>query len=139
MLRHDFALKLPESSEPRPEPESFEVTINGMCVWSCSECRLIFTRFKYGINSDFYVFCHIHRHLHTRFQASMAIFFWHFFTKISCFRHEMMMSVKRILYTLIIRLWSIFFPSTYTTSFTTKPFCAFIDLSNFFYRWIKYS
>lgn len=61
-LRQDFALKLHESSEvwvdDRVVPASLVVTINGMFVWSCNECRLIFIRFKYGIYSRFY---HKHR------------------------------------------------------------------------------
>lgn len=39
--------------DERADPASFVVTINGILVWSCKECRLIFKRFKYGIYSDF--------------------------------------------------------------------------------------
>lgn len=64
-LRHDFALKLHESSDvpvdERAVPASFVVTISGMLVWSCNEFLLIFTRLRYGIYSDFYG-CHSHTH-----------------------------------------------------------------------------
>lgn len=32
-------------------PPSFVVTMSGMFVWSCNECRLILMRFRYGIKS----------------------------------------------------------------------------------------
>lgn len=56
-LRHDFALRLTESSDvpvdDRAVPASLVVTISGMLVWSCNECLLIFMRLRYGIYSDF--------------------------------------------------------------------------------------
>jgi hypothetical protein len=68
-LRHDFALKLHESSdEPvdeRAVPVSFVVTISGMFVWSCNECRLILMRFRYGIKSAFIL---LRTFTHTRFK-----------------------------------------------------------------------
>jgi hypothetical protein len=60
-LRHDFALKLHESSDvpvdDRAVPASLVVTISGMLVWSCNECLLIFMRLRYGIYSDFSFYC----------------------------------------------------------------------------------
>jgi hypothetical protein len=59
-LRHDFALKLHESSDvpvdDRAVPVSFVVTISGILVWSCNEFLLIFMRLRYGIYSAFYCF-----------------------------------------------------------------------------------
>lgn len=75
-LRHDFALKLHESKlvpiDDRTVPVSlsFVVTINGIFVWSCNEFLLIFTKFMYGINSNWIV----------QFYRFQLCTYWHLFS-----------------------------------------------------------